>query len=165
MRPPRRAIGGQLDEQAHELRDGEPVSRREVEHPILLAGREPHVYPIAASANRRSSSSRQMLGGRLPPKGAWRPPQRRPTGAATRRHKAAPTATRALTRDAADPSPMREPCVYDIGSWLLFGLYQETVRKRAIFGRQLTIDVAYRPPSIRQIRPVSRIFALDVNQL
>lgn len=124
-------VDGQLDEHTHELRDGEAVSRREVKRPILLVGREPHVYALAASAHRRSLSSGQVLRGHLPPRGTGHPPpqRQRPEGRDARSqggtHGNAGVA-------AADPSSMRTPCVYDIGSLLPFGLYHETARNRAV---------------------------------
>lgn len=90
----RRAISGQLDEDEHELRDGEAVSQREVERAVLFAGREPHVYALAASTHRRSLSSGQMLGGRLPPRGAGHPRSVVGPMAATLGLKAKPAATR-----------------------------------------------------------------------
>lgn len=118
----RHAVGGQLDEHAHELRDGEPVSRREVERPVLLAGREPHVYALAASAHRRSSLSGQVLGGRLPPRGAGHPSQRRRPAGRDARSRDGSHGNAGVEVDvaAAGPSPMRAPCAYDIGSLLPF---------------------------------------------
>ncbi|KXB64305.1 hypothetical protein HMPREF1868_00114 [Olsenella sp. DNF00959] len=142
-----RAVGGQLDEHANELRDGEAVSRREVERPVLLAGREPHVYALAASAHHRSSSSGQVLGGRLPPRGAGHPPQRHRPEGRDARSQDGPHGNAYANEGfiaATDPSPMRAPCAYDIGSLLPFGLYHETARNRAVFGRWLAPAVASR---------------------
>ena len=106
-----RTVDGQLDEHENELQDGEAVSRREVEHPVLLARHELHGYALAASAHRRSPYSGQVLGGRLPPRGAGHPPcgvggQR----AATLGRKTTPTATHALTKGLLPP-PTQALCV------------------------------------------------------
>lgn len=105
------AVGGQLDERANELRNSEAVSRREVERPVLLAGREPHVYALTASVHRCSSSSGQVLGGRLPPRGAGHPPpqRHRPEGRDARSQDG-PTATHTLTKGLLPP-PTQALCV------------------------------------------------------
>lgn len=70
-----------LDEHMHELQRGEPVPRCEIERPVFLARREPHIYAPATAAHRCSSSSGQVHGGSLPPRSARNPPQcRRPQG-------------------------------------------------------------------------------------
>lgn len=141
-----RTVSGQQDEHANELRDGEAVrdaksSARSFSPGVSLTyTRLQHPLIVVPRLQGRCSEGAY-------PQGRGASPQRHRPEGRDARSQGGPHGNACTDEEfipATDPSPMRAPCTYDIGSLLSFGLYHGITRKRVVFSRWLAPAVASR---------------------